>query len=159
MGGTDDPSNIVKLTIEEHAEAHKLLYEKYGHKEDELAWKGLAKLIDKKELLHELFVLAGKKSRPPKDHKANLGRKWSDEYKKNMSERTKGIKKTQEHKKKISESKSRIWLIISPSGEKQTIKNLNFFCKENNLSSTKMSLVAAGIRKHHKGFYCEEVKK
>ena len=23
MGGTDDPENIIKLTIEEHAEAHK----------------------------------------------------------------------------------------------------------------------------------------
>jgi hypothetical protein len=159
MGGTDDPSNIIKLTISEHAEAHRILWEKYGRKEDELAWRGLAKLIDKKDLLHEIFVLAGQKSRPPKDHKANLGRKWSDEYKKNMSERTKGIKKTEEHKKKISEGNSRNWLIINPAGEKMEIKNLQLFCKENNLSSAKMSLVASGIRNHHKGFYCEKVKK
>ena len=26
MGGTDDPDNIVELTVEEHAEAHRKLY-------------------------------------------------------------------------------------------------------------------------------------
>ena len=31
MGGTDDPSNLIKLTIEEHAEAHKKLWEKHGN--------------------------------------------------------------------------------------------------------------------------------
>jgi len=34
MGGTDDISNLISLTREEHALAHKLLYEKYGKKED-----------------------------------------------------------------------------------------------------------------------------
>ena len=29
MGGTDEPSNIVLLSIEEHAEAHKKLYEEF----------------------------------------------------------------------------------------------------------------------------------
>ena len=29
-GGTDDPSNLVQLTVEEHAQAHKELFEKYG---------------------------------------------------------------------------------------------------------------------------------
>ena len=42
MGGTDDLSNIIKLTIEEHVNAHKLLYEKYGKIEDRLAWQGLS---------------------------------------------------------------------------------------------------------------------
>ena len=27
MGGTDDPSNLIELTIEEHAEAHRKLFE------------------------------------------------------------------------------------------------------------------------------------
>lgn len=38
MGGTDDPSNLVELTVEEHAQAHKELYEKYGKKEDLCAY-------------------------------------------------------------------------------------------------------------------------
>lgn len=44
-GGTNDPSNIIKLTIEEHAQAHKELYEKYGKWEDKCAWLALSKSI------------------------------------------------------------------------------------------------------------------
>lgn len=156
MGGTDDPSNLIELTVEEHAEAHRILFEQYGHKEDELAWKGLSGIIGKEELLHELFVLAGKKGKHPgSHHKPNLGRKWSDEYKQNMSIICKGIKKTQEHKNKISESKSRNWLITTPDGIKVTISNLEKYCKENNLRSSKMYCVASKTRKHHKGYVCE----
>ena len=154
MGGTDDPSNLVELTVEEHAEAHRILFETYGRKEDELAWKGLAGIIGKEELLHELFVLAGSKSRPPIGHKANLGRKWSDSYKQKMSFVTKGIKKTQEHKDKISEGNSRKWLITKPNGEELEIKNLQKYCKENNLNNSKMCSVASGLRKHHKKHTC-----
>lgn len=60
MGGTDDPSNIVELTIEEHAEAHRVLYETHGRWEDRTAWLGLAKLIGKEEILKE--VLKNRKS-------------------------------------------------------------------------------------------------
>ena len=49
-GGTDDPSNLVYLTIEEHANAHRLLYEQYNRQEDYLAWKGLAGVIGKDEM-------------------------------------------------------------------------------------------------------------
>jgi len=49
MGGTDDPSNIVELTVEEHAQAHRKLFEEHGKWEDELAWKALAGIVSKKE--------------------------------------------------------------------------------------------------------------
>ncbi len=52
-GGTDDPSNIVELTIEEHAEAHRLLYEEHGHWEDKVAWLGLSGKIGKDEIIRE----------------------------------------------------------------------------------------------------------
>lgn len=61
MGGTDDPENLIELTIEEHAEAHRLLWEEHGKKEDWLAWQGLAGLIDKDQLIHEVLSNAGKK--------------------------------------------------------------------------------------------------
>lgn len=54
MGGTDDQSNLIRLTVEEHAEAHKKLWEEYGKSEDFLAWQGLNNLIDKKEILRNL---------------------------------------------------------------------------------------------------------
>ena len=60
MGGTDDPENLVELTIEEHAEAHKKLFEKYGCWQDYLAWQGLAGLISKEELVRHIQSEAGK---------------------------------------------------------------------------------------------------
>ena len=38
MGGSDDPSNIIELTVEEHSQAHLKLYEQYGKKEDLCAY-------------------------------------------------------------------------------------------------------------------------
>lgn len=61
MGGTDEESNLVELTIEEHAEAHKKLYEEHGRWQDKLAWQGLAGLATKEELVKEMLREAGKK--------------------------------------------------------------------------------------------------
>jgi len=69
MGGTDDPSNLVSLTVEEHAEAHRKLYEKYGLTEDYLAWQGLSKQIGKEEILKEIYRQNGIRC-----GKANKGR-------------------------------------------------------------------------------------
>lgn len=49
MGGSDEPENIVELTVEEHAEAHRKLYEEHGHWQDMLAWKGLLGLLTSDE--------------------------------------------------------------------------------------------------------------
>lgn len=72
-GGTDDPSNLIYLTVEEHAEAHRLLFEQYGRWQDELAWKALSGAIGKDEIIY-------RKVSP------NLGKKLSDETRKKMSE-------------------------------------------------------------------------
>ena len=55
MGGSDDPSNLVELTIEEHAEAHRLLYEKFGHWKDKVAWQGLLGLIPHEAIMEEMY--------------------------------------------------------------------------------------------------------
>lgn len=62
MGGTDDPSNLIELTIEEHAEAHRILYETYGKVEDKVAWQSLAGLVPKAELMRELHQLGRRKA-------------------------------------------------------------------------------------------------
>lgn len=38
MGGSDDPNNLIELSIEEHSQAHLKLYEQYGKKEDLCAY-------------------------------------------------------------------------------------------------------------------------
>lgn len=49
MGGTDDPDNLVRLTVEEHAEAHRLLFEQYGNKFDYIAYMVLSKQLGHEE--------------------------------------------------------------------------------------------------------------
>lgn len=49
-GGSNDKSNIIELTIEEHANAHKLLFEQYGKIEDFIAWKMLSGKTEECEL-------------------------------------------------------------------------------------------------------------
>jgi len=51
MGGTDDPSNLIELTVEEHAEAHRCLYEEYGKEEDKIAWLALSGQSSKPEIM------------------------------------------------------------------------------------------------------------
>ena len=60
MGGTDDPENLIELTIEDHAEAHRKLFEEHGHWQDYVAWQGLAGLIPKEELVKKIQSEAGK---------------------------------------------------------------------------------------------------
>ena len=71
LGGTDDPENLIELTVEEHAEAHRILYEQYGRWEDYLAWQGLAGLMTKEDLVQQMLSEAGKRGAA----KGNLNRK------------------------------------------------------------------------------------
>lgn len=105
MGGTDDPDNLIELSVEEHAEAHKKLYEEHGKEEDKLAWMGLAGMIGKEEIIRRQLSLASKKG--------NTGRKRPDlaEYNKGEGRKyngggwNKGIPRTEEEKKKMSENR------------------------------------------------------
>lgn len=59
-GGTDDPENIVTLTIEQHAQAHRALYEQHGDHFDYIAWKTLSGLMEKEEIVLEILRRHGK---------------------------------------------------------------------------------------------------
>ena len=61
MGGTDHPDNLVELTPAEHAEAHRVLYERHGRQEDYLAWHGLAGYTTKEAIIQEMVTVAAKK--------------------------------------------------------------------------------------------------
>ena len=68
MGGTDSPENLIELSIEEHAEAHRKLYEEHGCWQDKVAWLGLKKLITYEEILKEMYAARrGVPTRPCKD--------------------------------------------------------------------------------------------
>jgi hypothetical protein len=99
MGGLDHPNNLILLTVEQHAAAHKTLYEKYGKREDFLAWKSLSKQIGNEEiwLLRSSLGGHGNKNKPK-----------SDEHKKKISEAVSeslsGKEKDYLTKKRISKS-------------------------------------------------------
>ena len=61
-GGTNDPDNLISLTVEEHAQAHKELYEEFGRDEDRRAWLGLSGIIGKEEIVWEINRENGKRA-------------------------------------------------------------------------------------------------
>jgi len=121
--GSDDPSNIIQLTVEEHAEAHRILWEEHGQWQDELAWKGLSGRIGKEKVIRKSICESNKnriwsKESRKKTSIANLGknngmygkrgpdnpnyqRKHTELSKRNMSEGRKGIPISKEHKEKL----------------------------------------------------------
>lgn len=108
IGGTDDPSNIIYLTIEEHAEAHKKLWEEHGRWQDELAYKGLSKLLSHDEV--SLIVSI----------KANQGKKFSEEHRSRISNSLKGHQLSEETRKKISDTRKRKQISSVRLGAKHT---------------------------------------
>lgn len=75
-GGTDDSENIVELTVEEHAEAHRVLWEQYGRKEDYIAWKGLSHCIDREEIIRQRSSIGGHKGNESKRSRQCPGDGW-----------------------------------------------------------------------------------
>lgn len=109
MGGTDESSNLVELTVEEHAEAHRLLWEEHQHWQDYVAWQGLSGRIGKEEIIRNVSKLAnlGKtmtESTKEKISKSSLGRLHTEESKRKMSLLSKGKKLSEETKQKLKES-------------------------------------------------------
>jgi hypothetical protein len=95
-----------------------------------------------------------------KNRKSHLGRKHTKESKKLIGNSSRGEKHyrfgkhcSQEIINRIKETKSkRIYQISFPSGEIKIIKNLNEFCKENNLNHSNMYQVLKGKVCHCKGY-------
>lgn len=100
MGGTYEANNVALLTVAEHAEAHRQLYEQYGHWQDRLAWLGLSGQIGKEEIIKIKKSEGGKKLK---------GKPKSDEHRQKMLGNTngrgcKGKPKSEEQKEKLRQA-------------------------------------------------------
>lgn len=116
LGGTDDPSNLIELTVEEHAEAHRLLYEQHGNWQDYCAWQSLSGQIGQDEAMFMARSKGGKKPMS-EESKAKLRescrlrseRQRADgtleRANKKRSETMKGYKKSEEHKANWSKAR------------------------------------------------------
>jgi hypothetical protein len=88
-GGTNDPSNLIELTVAEHAEAHKVLFETHGRWQDKIAWHMLSGQI----LAEEATIQAIKM--------AQTGRIHTPEHRMKNSMSTRGKKRSDSTKEKI----------------------------------------------------------
>lgn len=98
VGGTDNEENIVELTIPQHAEAHRLLYEQYGRIADKLAWLCLAGRSNDPEAESIRIQLA------TKGFQTFLKSPESKLWRKNISKTLTGKTQTTETKNKRSQS-------------------------------------------------------
>ena len=120
MGGTDEPDNLVTITVEEHAKMHLELYEKYGDYRDLLAYQGLSKQINQDELLSRLYSENGKNMVKKRKENGwvthNKGVPMKEEHKLKLSIKKKGVPNlklrgkplSEEHKSNISISRLEI---------------------------------------------------
>lgn len=171
MGGTDDPSNLIELTIEEHAKAHKKLWEEHGLIEDKFAWLGLSGQIGKDEILRQI-AMSRKGMKKPDGFGKKISAfrktfKYSEESKKKMSDAKKGRKLSKSHvdkikiartgkkqtdyqKKRVSETRQKTYILTNPNGETFEITNLSKFCRENGFDQANM------FKSQVKGWSCKK---
>lgn len=153
-------NELITYTVEEHAAEHKRLYEEGGHWKDYIAWQGLSGQIKTKDVIMEVYRQNGK---------ANHHYTQSKEAINKMSTTKKGMKLTEEHKRKISLSRlgkkqpqsqkdkvriaiSKNYIIEDPKGTKYNITNLRKFAINNNLDQGNLTKVAQGKLPAHKGY-------
>lgn len=109
MGGTDDPSNLIELSVEEHAEEHRKLYENCGNELDRIAYEALSGMIGKEEVIKKVLSESGKRGGSKGKGRIawNKGKKmWSEEEKKRISENKKGkvLNLSEEGREKLRET-------------------------------------------------------
>ena len=118
MGGTDEPSNLVELTVEQHAEAHRLLYEQHGNWQDYVAWQGLAKLDKNFDAAKEAILAGSRKG----SAKANL--RWKD-----PNERVKQSKRMKERCANREKTwNGKLYEITHPNGTIEKVNGLRQWC-------------------------------
>jgi hypothetical protein len=159
MGGNDDPSNIVEVTVEEHAALHKQLWEDLGHWQDHVAWKMLSGQISHQEAI-KLSQSLGAKNRKKRFGQENhfYGRKHNQETIDRISEKKMGTEPWNKNLSGNSNPQSRLWEITEPSGKTFIIKGLTSFCDKHGLYYQAMGQVAKGKLKQHKGYSCKEIQ-
>lgn len=113
MGGSDDLSNLIELSIKDHAEAHRLLYEKYGKIQDYYAWQGLIRNVKKEDIFLGLM-----KSKEIREKISNgVQNHWN-----NLTEEEKIIRRNQflEIRKLTPGSKGKNWKLSEETRKKQS---------------------------------------
>lgn len=95
VGGTDDPENLIELTVEEHANAHRKLWEQHGRWQDYVAWQALSGQISHYEATIEAIK------------KTQTGRKHSPETIEKRASKIRGRKHSEATKQKLRKARAK----------------------------------------------------
>jgi hypothetical protein len=133
MGGLEDGPTVL-LTIKQHAEAHKELWEEHGLWQDWLAWKMLSGAISQQDAIKIAIVEGGKIAA-----KNLAGKKRSIEACQRMSASAKRKRGGMTHLRSV---------------EVRTKANLSNLGKKRS-AATKKNISEAMIRRPKKNFVCE----
>lgn len=155
-GGSDDPSNIIELTIEDHAEAHRLLYEQYGRVEDLCAWKGLSGQWNRLQIF-DYIKHRGPHSEATKQ-KISASKKGvllTEDHKRKISESLTGRSQPESQKQKVASKLAMVWKVTDPEGNTMYITNLTKFARDRGLDQGNLVKVAKGVIKQSKGYRVE----
>ncbi len=159
MGGTDNPSNLVELTPAEHAEAHRILYETYGHWQDYVAWQGLAKLSKKEDLVKIRLSESGKLG-------ATISNKDGGWRKKNIQLALQVADAHRERMKTwhrsrlqngVSNPNAKTYEITCPSGQVIKVTSLKAWCNDTGISYNTFYNQCIGRMKTHKGYSARQI--
>jgi hypothetical protein len=112
MGGTDDPDNLVSITVEQHALLHKQLWEDLGHQEDFIAWKCLSGQISNQEAIRLAILEARKRDIGKKKKPASEERK----LKISQAKKGKSIDYPKNRKSRSTEDKLKVAIKMTGSG-------------------------------------------
>jgi hypothetical protein len=159
MGGSDDPSNLIKLTVEEHADAHLELYYKHNKIEDWYAYLALSGQISSDEARRKVCSERMKKNNPTKNPEivkkilqSRSGYRPSEETKRKTSLSLLGKKKS--NTSNMNKDKIKTYLVTTPDGKEIIVKHMRNFCQDHDLTESLMYKVASGNRNHHKKYKC-----
>lgn len=133
MGGSDDPSNLIELTPEEHAEAHRLLYEEHGRWQDYVAWQGLAKYATKQETISMVLSESNRQRKGIKYNQANYNRK---------GENNPGAKE---------------FIVTHPDGTTEKVKALKTWCESKELNYKTFHKMCVQRQRTHKGYAVSKI--
>lgn len=143
MGGTDAPDNYVKLTIPEHAAAHKELWERHGKRQDWIAWQFLSKQITLAEAIKmsqrlpkteewkdQMSEIATEKNYIKRLQDAMKNPTIKEKHARNTSKGLKGVRKSESHKKAMGERIQNTLKVTCPhcrkSGQYTNMKRWHF---------------------------------
>lgn len=152
MGGSNDPSNLVLVTVEQHANLHKQLWEDLGHEEDRIAWLCLSGQITTQEATLSAIRMARAKSKGVKRNPL------SEDAKRKISESKKGKKinypkgrksRSDDDKKAVSEKmKGELNHFFGKKHTIETRKKISEAVKANNQNEVFTGPVDSDILKH-----------